>query len=103
MQAEDIESGKIQWRTKGHSKYALDISYSKSEKLIASSGADGNVAIFNLQGELQKKIPVSNGWVREVCFSNASNMLVAGTENGELYQIKPKQDYTIEKIRIEPL
>jgi len=97
----NTDTGETIWTQKGHSKFALDVTYSRETKLIASSGSDGKVVVFSLEGELVKEIPLVKDWVQEVCFSHSGATIIAGTENGELYEIFPEANYNSEKIPIE--
>ncbi len=91
------------WTTKGHKKYALDLSYSRESKLIASSGSDGRVVIFDLSGKVLKEVEISKEWVREVCFSHSGDHILAGTEKGIVYKIMPNDDYKSEIVPVGPM
>jgi WD40 repeat protein/energy-coupling factor transporter ATP-binding protein EcfA2 len=80
----------------GHNRAIYSVSISANDKYVATAGADGQIGLFDMQGEVYFYKAAHKGRIFSIAFNNKSTQLLSGGDDNymrlwKLYDDKPLQ------------
>lgn len=95
------QNGQVIKTVNAHTSRILDLEFSPDNRLLASSGLDGVIRIWNVTdwNDLPIEIRENQSWVEAITFSPDGKSLLSSSNDGNLIYIWPiKTDHLIEEI-----
>jgi WD40 repeat protein len=87
----NAQSGKLIKTLSGHASRILDLKFSPDNRMLASSGLDGVIRIWNASdwNDLPVEIKEQESWVKSLAFSPDGSKLYSSSNNNNLIYIWP--------------